>query len=444
VAFPSSRPSIHIRLSATVEWALLVVGWGALLFLLPHGFAPDDATRFADIERLLHDGELSGSRFSLVMPLVSAPFLLVGEVVQSPVWWAEHFNVIVVGVAAVVALALVHRRGDVALARKTLLALFFASLLTNRLRDYNAEVLTAALVSVGLLILVTGRRAVLGWAAIVVGIVNTPAALVAGALLAAAEAVRTRRLRVLAVPVVATLLIMGEAWLRRGGPLTTGYEGDHGFETVLPYSGKPGFSYPFLFGILVILFSFGRGLLFFTPGLFLWLSSRTRRLAADRRRLVLLMLLFVAGLVLVYAKWWAWYGGVTWGPRFFVFAAVPASLLIAVRLHHARVVGWGNALTLLVLVLSAWVGINGAIADGSRLQFCVRDDFALEALCWYSPEYGGLWQPFVDFPPIDWKSAALVAYCVVVFVYLAGPAVAALARTVAAVPTENWRTGWRF
>ena len=43
----------------------------------------------------------------------------------------------------------------------------------------------------------------------------------------------------------------------------------HGIKTIMPYSGRPGFSYPFLFGLLSILFSFGNGLLFFTPGLLL-------------------------------------------------------------------------------------------------------------------------------------------------------------------------------
>jgi hypothetical protein len=60
------------------------------------------------------------------------------------------------------------------------------------------------------------------------------------------------------------------------------------------------------------------------------------------------MLLVVTGLVLVYAKWWAWYGGSSWGPCFFVFATVPASLLLAVRLHHVRDAAWRNALTVLV------------------------------------------------------------------------------------------------
>ena len=113
------------------------------------------------------------------------------------------------------------------------------------------------------------------------------------------------------------------------------------------------------------------------PGLLFSFSAVTRRLLKEYRYLVLLMLLFVCGLVAIYAKWWAWYGGLAWGPRFFVFAAVPASILLAVRLRHATELGpTANALTLLVLVLSGWVGVSGAVADLSTLDFCVRNDAA--------------------------------------------------------------------
>jgi hypothetical protein len=66
---------------------------------------------------------------------------------------------------------------------------------------------------------------------------------------------------------------MAEAWLRRGSPFVSGYAANHGDRTILPYSGRAGFSYPLLLGIASILFSFGRGLVFFSPGLVLWLDS---------------------------------------------------------------------------------------------------------------------------------------------------------------------------
>ena len=317
---PEQRRPHITRRAAVFEQALLAGGFVVLFTLLPHALVGDDLQRFSDVQALLHHARLSDSRYSLVGPLLSSPFLLLGSVLGSPEWWAARFNVIVVAVGAYVAWRLVRGHVDASLYRRVLLVLLFASYLSNRLRDFNAEVLTATAVALGILCLVTDRHLVLGWAAIVLAVVNTPAAVLGLVGVAVAQTLATRRLRHLLPVLVAAALIMAEAWARRGGPLTSGYARDHGARTSLPFSGLPGFSYPIVLGVLSILFSFGRGLVFFTPGLLLWLGAGTRRLVRPYRRTMVLMLLVVAGLVLVYAKWWAWYGGVSWGPRFFVFA----------------------------------------------------------------------------------------------------------------------------
>ena len=201
-----------------------------------------------------------------------------------------------------------------------------------------------------------------------------------------------KRLRPLLAVAAGAALVMAEAWLRRGSPFTSGLEGNRGVTTIMPYSGRPGFSYPFLLGVASILFSFGRGLLFFTPGLFLALGPRTRRLV-PAKRVATLQVAFVAGLVIVYAKWWAWYGGLGWGPRYFIFAAVPASLFLATRLHAEDDTIGGHAITLLVLTLSCWVGFTAALGDLQRQTFCAAQNYQSEALCWYTPGYSGLWWP---------------------------------------------------
>jgi hypothetical protein len=405
----------------------------------------DDFKRFEDIESLLHHGHLSDSPWSLVMPLLSTPFLLFGEFIRSPEWWAARFNTFVVGVGAAAAFWLLRGRVDGGLMRRFLLVLLFASFLTNRLRDYNAEVLTSTLVALGLLLVVTVHRPVLGWAMIVIGAVNTPAVWVGVAFLAAAEAIRRRQLRHFVVPVAAAVLIMAEAWLRRDGPFDSGQGGYLGVATMLPYSGKSGFSYPLVLGVLSILISFGRGLAFFMPGLLLGLARRTTRRLKEHRRLVGLMVLYVAGLVLVYAKWWAWYGGVSWGPRYFVFAAIPASLFIVVRIAHAGKSVLADALTLLVLTFSAWVGVSGAIADLAVLDVCVRDNFAFEPFCWYVPEYSSLWRPLVEFPELTWSKALIAGSCAVVYAYVAAPLFLALARASRVPPpVKAWTSGWRL
>ena len=434
------------RVAGLIESALIAGGFGVLFALLPHSLdsVDDGRSRFDDIEQLLNHGHLTSSHFSLVMPLASTPFLLLGKVIASPEWWAARFNVIVVALGTVVAFRLVRGRGQGELVRRTVLVLAFASFLTSGLRGYGAEVFSATLIALGIVALATGRR-VGGWSAIVVAVANTPPALAGLVLVSLAELVRTRRVRTLLPVAAAALLIMAEDWARRGGPFDTGYAGDHGVVNLLPYSGRPGFSYPLVFGVVSILFSFGRGLIFFMPGLLLWFGARTRKLAADCRSTVVLLLLFVAGLVLVYAKWWAWYGGLVWGPRFFTFAAVPASLLIAVRLRHAGASLVADGVTLAVLAWSAWVAVSGAIADlVSYANFCSQNGYSVEPYCWYSPEYSPLGHPLVAFPTLTTSTAIVVAYCVLVFFYLAARPLLNVVRALGLPFRFAWAADWRL
>ncbi len=223
---------------------LLGIGFLILFLVVPHALAGDDFTRYADIQQLLEHGRLTDSKFSLVMPLVSAPFLLLGHLVRSPEWWAARFNVIVVAVAWLAASRILRGHIHPRLLRYTGLVLLFESLLANRLRDYNAEVFTTACMTVGILCLVTQRWVVLGWAAMVIGVVNTPAAIVALTPIAVAEAWRTRRLRHLVPLAVAVLLVLVEAWIRRGDPFDTGYRERSRCRDAAPVFGAPRVQLP--------------------------------------------------------------------------------------------------------------------------------------------------------------------------------------------------------
>jgi hypothetical protein len=430
------------RTRALVETLLIVCGL-VVLFVVPiHEIGGDNGSRLFDIEQLLHHGQIVNDRYSLVGPLVSTPFLLLGEVVGSPTWWAAHFNMFVVAIALAATYLLTRGRVDPAFLRRFMLILLFASLLTAGTRAYGPEILTTAFVALGVLAVSTGRYARLGWTAIVVGVVNTPAALGGLALLTGARAFQTKRLRPLLALAAAALLVMGEAWLRRGSPFTTGYESDRSITTIMPYSGRGGFSYPFVPGVLSILFSFGRGLIFFAPGLLLWLAPRTRRLVPAKRA-VALQLAFLTGLVLLYAKWWAWYGGLTWGPRFFIFAAVPASLFLAVRTQTRGPPGETTGsyiFTLALLALSSWVGLAAALGDLTRLNVCAANNYQSEMLCWYTPDYSGLWWPVTHYPATV-RGLVLGAYFLLVFAYLATPLVRAIAHRIAS-QRARWAYGW--
>jgi hypothetical protein len=420
------------------ESGLLAAGFLIVFLVAGHGVLGDGVYRFRDIQNLVYDGHLTDSKYSLVMPLASVPFLLLGHVVESQEWWAARFNVIVVAAGALAAWRLLRGRIDPSLLRRTLLMLLAASLLANQLREYNAEVFSATLVALGVVCIVTDQHTLLGSTAIMLAVVNTPALILGAAVLIAAEILRTRRLRYAGVIAAAIALVLLEDWVRRGSPFTSGYSSDHGYTTMLPYSGRPGFTYPLVLGLVSILFSFGRGLLFFTPGLFLWLDDETRRAAGSARRTIKLMLLVVAGLVAVYAKWWAWYGGLAWGPRFFTLAAIPASLIMVLRVHAAGQSAGRDALSLVVLSLSAWVGFAGLVSSLDPPAVCSASHYALEAFCWDVPEYSSLWLPVLHPPPLTAATVTIAAWCIVVFGYFAAPLAAALARrTKPLVPVRS-------
>jgi hypothetical protein len=195
-------------------------------------------------------------------------------------------------------------------------------------------------------------------------------------------------------------------------------------------------------GVLAILFSFGRGLMFFAPGLLLWLGKRTRQVVPGRR-VVLLMLLYVGGLVLVYAKWWAWDGGTTtWGPRYFVFAAIPASLFIAARVQHAGASAAIDAVTFVVLAVSGWIGVSGAIIDLSTVE---RNCGQTGGICRYAPEYSSLWQPVRSFPQLTPSTTIFAVYCGLIFCFLATPLIVSMGRWFAPLRTDlSWARGWRL
>ena len=405
-----------------------MAGFLIVFLVVGHQVIGDGIYRFRDIQNLLYDGHLTDSSFSLVMPLASAPFLLLGHLVESQEWWAARFNVIVVAAGALAAWRLLRGRADPALLRRTLLMLLAASLLAHGLRDYNAEVFSATLVALGILCIATDQHTLLGWTGIVVAVVNTPALIVGVAALVAVEIVRTRQLRYAGAIVAAVALVLLENRVRHGGPLTS--TGDHGYPTLLPYSGRPGFSYPLVLGLVSILFSFGRGLLFFTPGLFLWLDDATRRASGACRRAIVLILFVVAGLVAIYAKWWAWYGGLAWGPRYFTLAAIPAALIVVLRVRAPGQSAGRDALSLVVLALSAWVGFAGLVSPLDPPSVCTANHYALESLCWYVPEYSSLWQPVLHHPPLTAATVTITAWCIIVFAYFAAPLAVALARRV--------------
>ncbi|MBP2707040.1 hypothetical protein JOL79_24960 [Microbispora sp. RL4-1S] len=424
------------KVIALAEFALIIGGLAGIIVLLPHSLLwGDGGYRYVQLWQLMMSGEVSQDKYSLIGPLFSAPLWLLGKLYRTPEWWCERYNALLFAIGLLVFYRLLRDHLPRRLLRCFLLLLTFASMFANHLLFYYGEVFSAMLVGVGTVLLVVRRR---GWTPIVLGVANAPATLVAMALLTARRVWDTRRLRLAWAPLAAVAVILLENWIRRGSPLNIGYGDNQGPRTVMPYSGLPGFSYPIFFGLLSLILSFGKGLLFFAPSLFLpvrrHLRALSERTTVDLVGLYGLWIAFVAGLVLLYSHYWSWSGQIFWGPRYLLFASIPASLALAVRLHRPDTSIRANALTLLALGLSLWVGLNGAVfGDGPASKACwTNSPYFYDPLCFYTPEFSALWYPFVHPQRLSAEQYVYLLYGLAVALYLMTPPALALVRQLVA------------
>ncbi|HEX9037343.1 MAG TPA: hypothetical protein VF808_10175 [Ktedonobacterales bacterium] len=441
----ATRPARGGLLRRVGAGALLPITVFAMALALWYNITGDGRTRFGDLDALLRRGALTPDRFSLIGPLFSAPLYLLGAAFGYPEGGVVFFNLAVFIIGLIALRALLRRHLAPATLRRFLLLLTAGSMFPAAVASYYGETFTAIAVSVGLAAALLAERRwarLTGWLFVALGVANTPATLLGLGLALLARVWATRRLRYALPGAVALALIMGESLLRRGSFFATGYMGDAGYKTVMPYSGLPGFSYPFLLGAASILFSFGKGLVFYTPGLFLPVKRRMLTRSAPGAGVwvwQLSCLLFVAGLIALYASWWGWTGDWYWGPRFFLIAGVPASCALAVWASRPSPRLWVNAGLLALLALSIWVGVDGAVFGTAGLQICQANHNQYGALCAYTPDYSALWVPFENlarygfsptFARVEYfqsRAALLLIIAPVVWLYLAAPLLRAAA-----------------
>lgn len=431
----------HLRL----DLALLVVGWLLLWAFEPHLVEADGAIRFRALRELLEHGRWSPIEFPMLGTVLSAPLWLLGRWIESPEWWIARYNLILAGLGLVALWWLLRERVEGAVLRGFLLLLLAGSMLTHQLSAFGAETFNVLALAVGLAAW-TGGREVLGGTALALGMANVPATSIGVALALGDWGLRHRRIRAVLPLVGFALLWLGENWIRRGHPLHTGYEENAGYRTLLPYSGRPGFSYPLPLGLLQLLLSFGKGLLFFAPGLFLVFPA-ARRALRPVRPFQRACLWVVAGLLVVYGQWWAWYGGYSWGPRFLVFAAIPASLRLAAECAHPPRRVLPLLAVLCALLLSLWGGFDGAVLRFWKQEGCAMSHYAVEAFCWNVPEFSVLFAPFIWAPTLDAGGWLLLAYALLLAVRLGAWPALSLGRGLAdrlSRGVETWRAGPRL
>ena len=403
----------------SLDWILILAGLFLLFFDLDHSISGDAAERYKALEYLVDQGAVFPTGYSHVQVFLAAPLYLLGRLWLGPLWWVHRFNTLVFFLFLALMWLGLRGRTSPRVGRTFILLLICGSMFPFHLRHFYGEMLSACLFGAGALWL--GRRGFSGGAALVLGTVNIPATFGGLALGLGRESLARRRLRYLLPVLLAAGLILAEWWLKQGAAPWSASLGSKGLKTLMPYSGLPGFSYPLFFGVLSILFSFGKGLLFFAPGLLLLSAPLSRSAPARLRSLTGLYLFYAAGLVLVYAKWWSWYGGVFWGPRFFIFCSIPACLALASVLSREDRNPLLGLLLLLVLAQSLWLGLNGVVFGHTGLDQCFENNFALEHLCWYVPEFSVLWRPLVIGLKLDPAKWPWIVYGGLVFLRLAWP-----------------------
>lgn len=444
VAAPLTATTRRFTPFVLLEWILIPLGLANIMFALPHNVIGDDNNRVRMLASLLGPGHFLGVKYSLAGPIFSVPLWFLGKAFGNPVGGLLFYDWLLFAGALSAFYVLLRRRWDTAALRHFLLLLVAGSMFPRHLLHFGAEAFTNVVVGLGLTLVGLGLGRA-GWVLTVFGSINTPATQPALVLATLRWIWEQRRVRYVLIPVAAVVLIGVDTWIRMGSPFHSGYEGDAGLRTIMPYSGLPNFSYPMFFGLLGLTLSFGKGLLFFAAPLTALPFLNQLGLPQPLRAVLRLWLSFTLGLLLLYANYWGWYGGVSAGPRYLLFASFPATLLLAQLLiqparHWAATFG-----TLVLLALSCWTTVATTVFEQGGTEVCTANNYALEHLCWFTPEFSVLWNPFVGpMRSLTHGEWIVLCYEAIAFAMLAAPLIARLAaqvrnRITELQPTRGWR-----
>lgn len=415
------------------------------LFEFPHGIHGDGTVRYQALLHLLETGRSQPILYSYVHPIASAPLLVFSHLYKDGFWWLSRFNAFLFLGTTWYAMRRLRALWDEDSARRFALLMLAATMFPVHTQDYYSETFTACLAFLSLLEFHV-RRDPLAIALLVLATWNTPGTALGSALLFGYYALRTRRLRFLCAIALLPAGIVAENFWKFGTFFPSAYVESHGLGNYLPYSALPGFSYPLFFGVLSVLLSFGKGLLFFVPGL---LALFCRKIWDRDRELLWPAFVYLAGLVLVFSRWWGWYGGWFWGPRFFLFGSILGALALASLWRVPDLSAPWRWFRLTATTLSVWVGCQGVLYGQDFLEDCYARDPKLEFLCHYVPEYSPLWRVFVAQPLPHGRKWAYLAYFLLVGVTLTLTALGSLGEHARAYVASRWRAygwnaGWRL
>lgn len=346
--------------------------------------------------------------------MISAPLYLINPT------YVKYFNISIFFITLFLGLKILIKHFGLGFTIKFILLMLFGSMLTNYIRNFWAEVFSASFLFLGLLYFILENKKFFGIFLITLATANTPALLFPIGLLALYWVYKYKRYDYLFILLFPIIIIMLENYFKYHTFANSGYSNDHGFKTILPYSGLPGFSYPFILGFISIIFSFGKGLLFFTPGAFLVPpKSKDRDINIFFTSLIIIMI----GLIIIYSKWWAWYGGACFGPRFFLFVSIVSCLFVAYNLSiyekTEKRISLINLIVLAIVVLILlYVGFIGHIDSSKYVAIGAANNYALEALTWYVPEFTALIYPIINEDILISKNILWIIVSIFIYIHL--------------------------
>ena len=334
--------------------------------------------------RLGHDG-LYYSPWYPLLSLLAVPFVFLGIAAGKLVGLSGHYAsavsasilpILLTGVTASATMLLAIRLGSTA-RRACLVAVYatFGSVALTYARTFFAEPLLATLIVCGMYFAIGGGRkqTIAASACSALAILAKPAGAAVGPVLAAYYLVKRRSPMESMMPLLGTFvggcLYAVYNYIRSGDPFT------------LPPTVSTGWCFDvrsFPEGLLGLLFSPGRGLIWFCPAVVVGLAGY-RHLSRDKRPDGNLILAMFAAMLCLHAFYVYWSGGWAWGPRFLL--PVTPGLFALAAFAAGR---WKQLLTLLSLI--------GFIISAPTL-LSYYDGYIAEATARHVSEDALVWSP---------------------------------------------------
>lgn len=387
----------------------------------------DGRARWNALWQLMENHRLTGDKYSLVQPLAAIPLFVAGDVyvkisrLWSPSGTADsdpalrqlkilsvvrRFNKVVILLIAIWFYSFLRNRlsWSFQAASSSTIFLLFGSMLIPHAKDFYSECLWTGL-SIASLFLLSEMRdkpfsqiprtnwlAFLLITALLIPLNPSLIVVFAGIslLIVLGNLIRIRKQGraslssflapqpafIISAVMLGSAICFAENYLRRGSLFDFGY-------------GDQGFTGSFITGAVGNLFSPARGIVYFIPtfflGFYLVLKERTLKLNADVSAFLKYSLIYSVLLFILFSKWWVWWNGWYWGPRFFLPLSVFGCLyfLILFKELWPRASKLARVVLVMPGVLSVLVYKVGAAVNQEHLLALLRRNPEAEPACYW-------------------------------------------------------------